>query len=474
MRDEIPDLDFSPTILVIFGITGDLSTRKLLPALYELTKNGLINPKTQIIGITRRHYTKEEIAQKIRPGITSRDGKIDDKILTKLLSKIKIYKMSSVNPKEYPQLADYLDSIEKTAGVCLKRLYYLAVPPQISGPIITNLGEQGLNVGCREHSSLAHLLLEKPFGFDLKTATELIELTTKYFSENQIFRIDHYLAKETVQNIVTFRFRNPIFDGLWDKEHIKSIEIEASEKIDIEGRGNFYEQTGALRDLIQSHLLYVMSLVLMSRPKDITSSKDMHKERLKALEQVEPIPADKILERAFRGQYEGYREEVNIPASFVETFAVIKLYSRDSRWEGVPITIKTGKALAKKETKITIAFCPKNLKQEITNQLIFYIQPDEGITIELWAKKPGFKAEIERVPMNFRYDHVFGDHITPDAYERVLVDATRGDNTLFATSQEVLSAWKILQPLLDYWRNTSDDLAVYKKGSPGPDISRLR
>lgn len=473
MKTEAPNIDLSPAIIVIFGITGDLSTRKLMPALYQLTKANLLHPKTKIIGITRRRYTKEEIILSIKPGIIARDSSYDEEVAKKLMKKLTIYTMKSTEADEYTKLADYLDSLEETAGICLSRLFYLAVPPQISSPIINHLGQQGLNIGCRKHGAFSHLLLEKPFGFDVPTAKELIELTTKYFKEHQIYRIDHYLAKETVQNIVTFRFKNPIFEGIWSKEHIKSIDIEALEKIDIEGRGNFYEQTGALRDLIQSHLLYVMSIILMDRPANINSSTDLHEERLKALNQIETFPADNILKRAIRGQYIGYREEVNIPASFVETFASVRIYSLDKNWENVPITITTGKALSKKETKIVVTFCPKDQKQDVLNQLIFYIQPNEGISINLLAKKPGFKSELEQVSMNFRYDQSFDSNGSPDAYERVLVDAIRGDNTLFATSAEVLSAWRILQPLLEYWRDEQTDLMFYKKGSLGPDVNKI-
>lgn len=464
-------LKLSPAIIVIFGVTGDLAKRKLLPALYELTKNNLLDKNTRIVGITRAHHTVKDVLEHTRPIIEANDGSIDEPSIKTLAKNMSIFTMSSVNSEDYPKLADYLGDIENELGICLKRLYYLSVPPQISSPIITRLGEKGLNIGCQIHDSPAHLLLEKPFGFDTKTANELIETTTKYFEESQIYRIDHYLAKEMVQNIVTFRFRNPIFAGIWDNQHVSKIEIVANEKLDIEGRGNFYEQTGALRDLVQSHLLHMLSIILMNKPEDITSSQDMHKTRLEALNSIEAIPVNKILDRSVRAQYKGYREEASSPYSFIETFVAMKLFSNAPKWRGIPIILKTGKALEAKQTSIQITFCPGN--NEPTNSLTFNIQPDEGITIELLAKKPGYTRQLQSVPMKFNYQQNFDSHGHPDAYERVLVDAIRGDNSLFATSEEILSSWRIIQPLLDSWSMSDEDLVFYQKGSAGPDLSQL-
>lgn len=467
-------LELSPAIIVIFGVTGDLSTRKLLPSLYELEKNGLLHPSTRVLGVTRRKFRVAELLKKSEDGVRDKDGRVDNKVLKSLGKKIELYEMNAADPDGYPGLRTYLDQIEDEVGLCMNRLYYLAIPPQISTPIITHLGESGLNHGCQKHHRVAHLLLEKPFGFDTATAEELIETTRKYFHEKQLFRIDHYLAKETVQNLVTFRFRNPIFEDIWDDHHIKSITITADEKLDIEGRANFYEQTGALRDLIQSHLLHVMSVIMMDRPDDITNSDDMHAMRQHVLDHIEPVPTQYMSERALRGQYAGYKKEVQNPDSIVETFAALKLYSRDPRWRGVPIIIRTGKALAAKQTCIAVEFKPKARDTHHTNKLVFYIQPNESIVVELWVKKPGFDSQLQVAPMEFRYDQVFDSHGHPDAYERVLVDAIRGDNTLFATSDEVMAAWKILQPVLDAWSASGDDVVAYKKGSGGPDMSVLQ
>lgn len=474
MKNVEPGLNLAPAAIVIFGITGDLATRKLLPALYELQKNGLLHDETKIIGITRRTQTVAEILKKTEPSIRSEDAAVNQDVMAALAKRIELVLMQASLADDYYKLGQYLDEIENKSGLCINRLFYLAVPPQISMPIITHLGKSGLNHGCVAHGNDACLLLEKPFGFDYTTAQELIDKTASYFNKNQIFRIDHYLAKETVQNLVTFRFRNPIFEDIWDNRHIESIDIVASEKLDIEGRANFYESVGAMRDLIQSHLLHVLSVIMMDRPHEITNADAIHEARLNVLAQLEPVPANKIAERVVRGQYEGYKNEVNNPRSATETFVAIKLYSRNKHWEDVPIYLSTGKAMESKHTRITVCFRAKNTDHEHTNQLIFYIQPNESIVVKLWVKKPGFKRDLQIAPMSFRYDQLFDAHGHPDAYERVLVDAIRGDNSLFATSDEVMAAWRILQPVLDAWLKSPDDLVTYQKGSIGPDLSALR
>lgn len=472
-KPEPAKLELAPATIVIFGITGDLSTRKLLPSLYELEKNQLLHENTRILGVTRQNVASGELIEKAKTAIATKDGDVDHKALTALSEKIEMYAMNAAKAEDYPELKDYLDKIEDEIGMCTGRIFYLSIPPQISAPVITHLGEQKLNLGCKKHGAKARLLLEKPFGFDVKTAQELIEVTTKYFEESQVFRIDHYLAKETVQNIVTFRFRNPIFEEIWNNSNIQTIEIAANERIDIEGRANFYEQTGALRDLIQSHLLHVMSVVMMDRPADLLSSKDIHASRLALLNSIQPVPADKLSQHALRGQYEGYTKEVDNEVSKMETFATLSLFSNDEKWRDVPIIIKTGKALSAKQTYVTICFKPKSGDYDHTNRLHFNIQPDEGIVIELWVKKPGFKRVMQTAPMGFSYQQAFDEHGHPNAYERVLVDAIVGDSSLFATSDEVMSAWRILQPVLDAWSGNTQDLHLYPKGSDGPDISVL-
>jgi glucose-6-phosphate 1-dehydrogenase len=454
-----------PTIIVIFGITGDLAQRKLLPALYHLVKDGLVHEKTIIVGTSRRHINAEDILDKIRPCILDEDGTCDDETLNSLGKMFSIQTMDATDSRDYAKLRGHLNALEDKHGVCMNRLFYLSIPPQIFAPIVRHLGEQQLNGSCQHGVATTRLLVEKPFGYDLVSAEELIHETGKHFDETQVFRIDHYLAKETAQNILTFRFQNPLFEAVWNKENIRSIDIVAFEQIDIEGRASFYDHVGALRDLIQSHLLQLMALVTMERPARM-SSDSIHHAKLALFNNVQTIPADKINERVVRAQYDGFRGEVENPNSTTETFARLQLFIENERWQGVPVTLQTGKALAKKETSITLTFGEQDSDQ--TNIFTFNIQPDEGIGIKLLVKRPGFESELDVAAMDFRYERSFDEQGHPDAYERVLVDAVRGDHTLFATSAEILAAWRIVEPAIQAWSQNDTDLKTYKKGSAGP------
>lgn len=454
-----------PTIIVIFGITGDLAQRKLLPALYHLVKDGLLHEKTIIVGTSRRHITAQQVLEKIKPCVMDEDGACDDNILAKLANMFSIQTMDATSGDDYAKLLQHLNHLEDQHGVCLNRLYYLSIPPQIFAPIVRHLGEQQLNGSCQHGVATTRLLVEKPFGYDLASAKELIRETGKHFDESQVFRIDHYLAKETAQNILTFRFQNPLFEAVWSQDNIRAIDIVANEKIDIEGRASFYDHVGALRDLIQSHLLQLMALVTMERPAQM-SSDSIHHAKLQLFNEVQPVPADQVGQRALRGQYEGFRDEVENPHSTTETFAKLQLFIDNKRWQNVPITLQTGKALAQKETSITLTFGAPGSEQ--TNALTFNIQPDEGIGIKLLVKRPGFERELDTTDLDFRYARMYDEQGHPDAYERVLVDAVRGDHTLFATSDEILATWRIVEPVIQAWNHTDADLKTYQKGSSGP------
>lgn len=456
-----------PAIIVIFGITGDLSQRYLLPALYHLIGNDLLHEKTEIIGVSRRDVSVDELLDKTELCVLEADKVCDPASLQAMRSRLSMFKMDLGNGDDYDKLLEHLNALEDKHGICMNRLYYLSIPPGVYQPIVTLLGEHGLNASCQHGRAATRLLIEKPFGYDLVSARELITETGKQFGEEQIYRIDHYLAKETVQNILTFRFHNPIFEAIWDREHVAGITIEASEKIGVEGRAAFYEQTGALRDFVQSHLLQLLAVTTMEKPQKMTSEA-IHASKLKLLEAIEPVPADKMSERAVRGQYEGYRAEVNNPDSATETFAAIKLFIENERWRRVPVTIRTGKALGEKRTEINVMFQQPEGASSHTNTLTFSVQPHEGIGINLCVKRPGLDNQIETATMDFSYERTFDTHGHPDAYERVLVDAVRGDRTLFATSAEVLASWRVLQPVIEAWAKDAHDLHIYKQGSTGP------
>jgi glucose-6-phosphate 1-dehydrogenase len=461
--DQAPSLE--PTIIVIFGITGDLARRYLLPSLYHLMKDGLLHEQTEIIGVTRGPASAKELFEKVELCVNEIDNICDPDALRAMHERTTMFQMDLNDPAGYDALLHKLNALEGQKGICMHRLYYLSIPPQAYLPVIHLLGERGLNTSCQHGRAVTRLLVEKPFGFDLRSAKELIAETAKVFDEEQIFRIDHYMAKETVQNILTFRFQNPIFEALWSQKHIASIEISAKEEIGIEGRATLYEPLGALRDFIQSHLLQILGIVTMDKP-EVLDSEHIHEAKQAVLQLIEPVPANQVGERVVRGQYRGYREEVHNPDSVTETYAAITVFIDNPRWQKVPIRLLAGKALDERKTEICVTF--HGTPDASSNQLRFRIQPDEGIELDLVTKKPGYTQEIQTTAMDFSYHNDFDNHGHPNAYERVLVDAVRGDHTLFATSQEVLASWRVVQPVLDDWAGQSDDLLFYKYGVSDP------
>lgn len=419
------------TKLLIFGITGDLSTRKLLPALRKITATQEF-ANLQIFGASRREVDKPAV-------------------LGNLAEQTTIVTMNVAALEDYYRLNEQLNLQENE-----QLLVYLSVPPGAATQIVTLLGKSGLN------DERVKILFEKPFGVDLASAHEMIEHTAEYFKERQLYRIDHYLAKEMAQNIVAFRSQNALFAHVWQAGMIEYIEVNAFEDIDIEGRATFYEQAGAMRDVLQGHLMQLLALVLMDLPAEI----DWHNipaYRQKALADIRPASPS----RSLRAQYKGYREEVHVPASSVETFISLELESNNPRWQGVPIRLTTGKALSRKSTEINIYFTKTHPSQ--TNCLTFRIQPNEGVEIVLNTKKPGYDNKLETQHLSFTYPD---DETLPDAYEQVLVDAIRSRKSLFTTSNEIIRAWEILQPLVDYWSMRPPEILHYKKGAHPADILR--
>lgn len=463
-NDTAPQLE--PTVIVIFGITGDLSQRYLLPSLYHLIKDDLLHEQTVILGVSRKDLSTDSLFEQVELCVNEIDKSCDPVALKAMHERTAMFQMDLDDPAAYDALLQKLNAIEEEKGMCMNRLYYLSVPPQAFLPIVHNLGESGLNTSCPHGRAMTRLLIEKPFGFDYESAQQLIGETAKVFREDQIFRIDHYMAKETVQNILTFRFKNPVFEALWSNTHIARIEISAKQEIGIEGRAAFYEPLGALRDFIQNHLMQILGIITMEQP-EVLDSEHIHQAKQAALEQVESIPADKMRERVIRGQYRGYREEVHNPESTTETYAAVAVFLNSPRWQNVPVKLETGKALDEHKIEVRIIF--HGTPDTANNTLRFRIQPNEGIELDLVTKKPGYAYEVQTTVMDFSYENDFKDHDGhPNAYERVLVDAVRGDHTLFATSEEVMASWRVLQPVLDAWVKSSDDLLIYEPGSAGP------
>lgn len=457
--------DLQPSVLVIFGITGDLAKRKVLPALYNLCKEQLLPEGTKIIGISRRHIPKDEILDTVNLCVLEKDNICDPEVIQRLNSWLSMFQLDPLEDNDYERLCQHLDELDNQVGHKLDRLFYLSIPPQVYGPIIDKLGKHGLNKAG--DGSTARLMIEKPFGHDVASAEQLISETEKVFHESQIFRIDHYLAKETAQNILKFRRHNPVFSSQWDSRHIRRIHVIAKEKIGIENRVGFYERVGAMRDLVQSHLIQLLALTAMDIPKDL-SSDEVHACKHSFMESlVPPSNLEGIAKQVVRGQYDTYRQEVDNIHSNTETFVSLVLRSKDPNWKDTVFQLTTGKALDEKATLIQVYFGDKD-----PNILTFRVQPDEGFDINLLIEQPGFIHSLREVKMNFSYNQHF-DTDGHDAYERVLVDAIRGDKMLFASKLEVMTSWKVLQPVLDAWQTNDSDLKLYTSGSQGPEISQL-
>jgi len=439
MTDRLP-----PTILVIVGITGDLSIRKLLPAIEKIVGSGAAPDTLRVLGLTRREVSPGDVLQRLSVEADF------------LKDNLEMFQMDFSSTKDFTNLKEKLNTLRASLGESTQTLFYLSIPPQISHSIITLLGEHGI-----AQIPDTKLLLEKPFGTDLESAEELVEHIKSHFNEDQVYRIDHYLAKEMTQNLVVFRQGNSLIKQTWNRDFIESIEILASESLGIEGRAEFYEQTGALRDLIQSHLLELAALVLADfSSTDMTDIPAQRLAALKLLKTPQDIEADVV-----RAQYQGYREEVDNPVTLVETFVSVRLFSDDPRWQGVPITLTTGKALAKKTTEVRIRYRQKHADE--ANTLILHIQPDEGVEFDIWAKRPGYDHELQRLPLSFAYQSHFDE--LPEAYEKVFLDAMKSDHSLFTRSDEVLETWRILDPIQRHW-DMQEDIKLYPKKSLPEEI----
>lgn len=455
-----------PAILTIFGIRGDLARRKLLPAIYHLADAGLLPEPFRIVGVSRGQLDVDELCKQIKQTVEDNGSRSNPDTLLRLKDSLSIASLDITKDGDYNRLKEELDKLEDDLGVCLNRLFYLAIPSSLFGPLIERLGRHQLNVGCRHGKSGSQLLIEKPFGYDLRSAEELTASLQTAFSENQIYRIDHYLAKETVQNILKFRTENPLFKGTWSQEHISHIMITAAESIGIEWRRDFYEQTGAIRDIIQSHLLQLLALITMELPES-NSPEAIHAAKAELLSQVRPPAADHMATQTVRGQYDTYTREVGNPKSQTETYTAMQLRIDNPRWNRVPILIRTGKALSAKVTEATLLYRDPE-RPDCTNALTIRFQPNEGIVLDLRIKKPGFKEAIEHVRMDFCYGRKPGTK-HPDAYERILYDALRQDKTLFAGSREIMEGWRIVEPVLHAWETERCPLHIYSSGSWGPE-----
>lgn len=460
----------APTIFIIFGVTGDLAGRKLLPSLLNLYVKKQLPQKFSIVGFARRPFSREEFRQFIRDEMNIKPGQYREEDVKHFLDHI-CYEQGLFDSKEaYGHLARRLVEIDNTWKQCSNKLFHLSVPPSLYDKILDHLADSGLTVPCGGDLGWTRVLIEKPFGNDIETAKALDKKLATLFKEEQIFRIDHYLAKEALQNILVFRFKNTLFQSLWNYKHVDKVHIKLLEKIDIEGRGVFYDSVGALKDVGQNHILQMLAVVAMERPMvtdstagSVMDSKSVRKERAKVLSRLRPITAKTVGDVTIRGQYEGYMKERGVkPDSQTETYFRIESYINNARWKGVPFYLESGKALAEARAEVDIYF-KNEVDEAVQNILTFRIQPDEGIKIRFWVKTPGYDMNAEAKTLKFKYSDVPVFDRLPDAYERVLHDAIIGDQTLFASTDEVSAAWKFITPIVNSWR--SIPLTFYKKGA---------
>src|SRR4051812_12604543 len=477
-------LPVPPTTLVIFGATGDLARRKLLPALYNLAHEGALPERFNLIGISRRDQSDEDFRNQARESITQFSRRTpNDEVLEGVVGRMCYLGIPFDDTERYARLGEAMDHLDQENGLPLNRVYYLSTAPEYFPVITGNIKEKGLH---RHEKSEVRVVIEKPFGTDLASARSLQDVVHSAFRERQVFRIAHYRGKETVQNVMAFRFANYMFEPVWNRNYIDHIQITAAEDIGIGTRAGYYDQAGALRDLVQNHMLQLLTLVCMEPPASFEANK-VRDEKVKVLQAIQPPTPELVAETTVRARYTsgmsggeeavGYLEEEGVPEdSDTETYAALKLEVHNWRWAGVPIFLRTGKRLARKVTEIAVqlkpvphmAFASKGSVGVQPNQLILTVQPNEGVSLSLGAKIPGATMRIRPVNMEFLYGTSFMSQ-SPEAYERLILDAMRGDATLFTRNDEALGQWAIIDPILTTWHeNDEPPLETYEAGTPGP------
>ena len=470
-------------VLVIFGASGDLTKRKLMPGLYNLSCEGCMNPEFEVLGIGRTSMSSEEFRKKTgEAAAKSKDTRdFSGPGWTDFETRLHYMEGDINNPNFYPQLRNRLEEMEKS-GSSPNHLFYVSTPASVAGPIIEGLGAVGLN---RRDRGWTRIVLEKPFGRDLESANMLNDVVHSVFDEQAVYRIDHYLGKETVQNILVFRFGNSLFEPVWNRNYIDYVEITAAETVGVENRAAFYEETGALRDMVANHLLQLLALTAMEPPLAFDAD-SVREQKVQVFRSIRPMRVEDVARFTARGQYRsgvidgkrvsGYRQEPGVdPSSITETYAAVRFQIENWRWAGVPFYIRTGKRLARNLTEIRVHLKPTpqalfaNTSSVIgPNVITISIQPDEGISIAFGAKRPGTEMRTVTVQANFSYQASFGSK-GPVAYETLLLDSMRGDATLFTRRDEVEAEWRIITPIEEAWAHLPPpDFPHYSAGSQGP------
>jgi glucose-6-phosphate 1-dehydrogenase len=485
---RIPD----PCAMVIFGASGDLAERKLIPALYYLWRAKLLPETFCVVGCGKTQFSNEAFREKMNSGVKKylRLQPEDYDSLEAFLRKIYYLAGDYGTEEAYSGLRTLLDQLDREGGSEGNRLFYLATPPSFFPVAVQHLGNSGLARPLEEGKTYSRVVIEKPFGRDLASARELNQIVTRVFKEEQVYRIDHYLGKETVQNLLVVRFGNGIFEPFWNRRYIDHVQIAVAEELGMEGRGGYYEEAGLVRDMIQNHVLSLLSLVTMEAPA-IFEATGVRDEKAKVMRAIRPIPLERLSEFAVRGQYvdgwennerlPAYRAEPKVsPQSTIETFAALKLFIDNWRWADVPFYLRSGKRLSKRISEINVHFrrAPHLLFKGTgttfiePNCLSIHIQPDEGMSLMFNAKIPGSTMQIRPVTMNFRYEEAFGQSPPSTAYETLLFDAMVGDSMLFTRADFVDLAWELLTPVLNRWRDDGrKGLYFYEPGTWGPSES---
>jgi glucose-6-phosphate 1-dehydrogenase len=473
-------LPIHPTTMVIFGGTGDLAHRKLLPAIYNLAHEGALPERFNLIAVSRSDIPHDDYRAMARESIEKHSRrKPDPQVLDKLLEQVRYVPGTFDDDSVYKALDEQLKQFDTDAGIAFNRLFYLSTAPAFFPVIVGKLGEHGLS---GHQGSEVRVVIEKPFGTRLTEALELNRQVLSVLDESQVFRIDHYLGKETVQNMLAFRFANGMFEPIWNRNYIDYVQITAAEDLGIGSRAGYYDSSGALRDLVQNHMLQLLTLLCMEPPVTFTAD-DVRDEKVKVLHAIKPVdPEHTVRARYTAGMAEGkevpgYLEEEGVPPdSQTETFAGLRLEVDNWRWAGIPIYMRTGKRLARKITEIAITLKPvPHLAFESAgsvgvqpNQLVLTMQPNEGVSLSLGAKIPGTRMRIRPVNMEFLYGTAFLSQ-SPEAYERLILDAMRGDATLFTRDDEVEAQWRVIDPIIETWSQGTPPLVEYAAGTSGPE-----
>ena len=471
-------------LVVIFGGTGDLTHRKLIPALYDLACVGCTTRNFQILGVGRTKLDDDEYRGRLHDGTAkSKDARnFSEDGWKDFAERVHYFVGDASKPEFYPQLKTKLQEMQKK-GASKNVLFYVSTSASLAPPIVEGLGAAGL---AKNDEGWTRIILEKPFGSDLKTARELNDIVAHVFEENAVYRIDHYLGKETVQNIMMFRFGNAMFEPVWNRNYIEYVEITAAEMLGVEGRGAFYEETGALRDMVANHMLQLLMLTAMEPPVAFDAD-TVRTQKVQVLRAIHPMSVEQVARHTVRGQYgpgtidgkpvPGYRQEPNVsPTSVTETYVAVEFHIDNWRWAGVPFYVRAGKRLAKPLTEVAVHFkrtpqalFSRNPKDVHHNVISMRIQPNEGISLSFGAKQPGQEMHAIRVNMDFAYKDAFGTE-TPAAYETLLLDAMRGDPTLFTRRDEVEAEWRIITPIEEAWRELpAPQFPNYEAGSEGPE-----